>query len=263
MNDPFSSLDAPPPRYLLESDSSDDELPHSPTTPPPPTLSVTSNPSSTPSELVLAISQAGRYLLRHLPPQNSPATNLRFLHNGDPIGRGIDMKETMVVMMEDDLEPRMAHMMTEKLIGMFPDAKWTVLTTYSPVMYVPIGGKRLPQDPPIRVISSVEKGVPDGKYGYETPNHLTGLAAAFLSAAIHPAFPVENVTTLLLPLPLSSLGPSNLADSLQALIPHLADLVRRNKGQWEEEDDELWSAPGMGDGKKIGKVEKEVSGMYT
>lgn len=69
--------------------------------------------------------------------------------------------------------------------------------------------------------------------------------------ANHPAYPAiqDTTTALILPLPLSSLRKSDLASALTTSSPNLPfDLSGKSgaKARWDEQDDEPYSAPGMG-----------------
>lgn len=90
---------------------------------------------------------------------------------------------------------------------------------------------------------------------------------------IHPASPLPPNTQLdllLLPLPLSSLSPVLLASTLSKFAPSLIKAITRpSAAVWDEDDDEPFSAPGMGGGrrshgtKKGQGLEREGLGMYT
>jgi hypothetical protein len=107
MNDPLSSLHAPPPRYLLESDSSDEEgqgaYPETSRRPPRPTASL--NPSielnlnfSEVKCAVVGVGQAGLYLIRKAGAHRAVGdiTTERGL-----VGRLYAMDEGVMVFMEE------------------------------------------------------------------------------------------------------------------------------------------------------------------
>jgi hypothetical protein len=92
--------------------------------------------------------------------------------------------------------------------------------------------------------------------------------------AAHPSSPLksESLSTLLLPLPLSGLNTSDLISTLSKVSPSLSRSLtkpQKSNANWDEADDEPYSAPGMGGGRKAQKWQKgkmldkeEVSSMY-
>jgi hypothetical protein len=190
------------------------------------------------------------------------------------------------------------------------DTRRTILTTYLPSTYIPSDrdARFHRSDPPIRAISPSGSdkafAVAHSLGEWASPNYLTGIAAAIFSLvsvrsvhnlsfvgldqrprarisysavsnaqAAHPSPPhlsLGQLSTLLLPLPLSSLSNSAYRSALEAASPALASASAAPaagvKTRWDEVDDEPYVAPGMGGRQKRdtggAKDRDEVGGMY-
>ena len=113
MNDPLSPLTVPPPRYLLESDSSDEEGQGSYLTSPSrrtqniETPRVTHNWTSPSADIfdavILGTGQPGRYLTRRYGLDSRPS-DLEVSLSGLPIGRGWKVEKDLVVALQDELD---------------------------------------------------------------------------------------------------------------------------------------------------------------
>ncbi|WVR07745.1 hypothetical protein IAU60_004788 [Kwoniella sp. DSM 27419] len=285
MNDPLSPLTAPPPRYLLESDSSDEEgqgtYPGSgPSSSRPKirqaqTIDDPAVAGGAVSHVVLGIGQAGRYLLKHVQAQ-TPATGEAIKVDGSEVGSirtvgGI----RLVIIEENGLKGETVWDLASALTEAVQAEQWTIITSYVPAMYIPSTselsqrGSRASSN--IRVFSSgpASTSVPNDAASFDPPNYLTGLAAALVSLAAHPSAEVAPPQTILLPLPLSSVPIAYLTSILQP-SGNLADLVAslvtpslggKRSSRWTEDDDEPYSAPGMGRKSHHAGL-GEVSSMY-
>jgi hypothetical protein len=112
MNDPGSALQAPPPRYLLESDSSDEEgqgeyadSSSRRRTQPQPVAEARiewtiERARDNVSEMVIGIGQAGRYLKRKM---GQGADAMKVLHGSAQVGTG-SLKEGCLLVLLDDAE---------------------------------------------------------------------------------------------------------------------------------------------------------------
>ncbi|WVQ84310.1 hypothetical protein IAT38_006462 [Cryptococcus sp. DSM 104549] len=271
--DPLSPLTAPPPRYLLESDSSDEEgqgaYPGAPSRPKlhlaSPSISFRSSLSSDLPHVLLAIGQAGKYILKHVGSNGEVVGEVQV--EGKTAGRVVKAGEEVVLVLDENEVPNEAAWgVVEKITEGLKARSWTVLTTYVPSMYIPSTterASRIRSDPPVRYLSSSSETKLLGAEKYEAPNYLTGVAAALVSLAAHPASPSTSTTTLLLPLPLSSLPTSIVGTALTSSSPQIASRISSQRGRWSEDDDEPWSAPGMGKVRGVGKGVGEAVGMYT
>ncbi|GMK59986.1 hypothetical protein CspeluHIS016_0902030 [Cutaneotrichosporon spelunceum] len=248
MLDPTSPLTAPPPRYRIESDSSDEEgqgvyptTSHRASVPAPAVniriLSVDStdpNPTSISGSAVVGIGQAGKFLLRR--SAGRPLFQVEV--GGQPAGMGVAIDGGVLVALQDGPEP---HEVVKQLAGLVKASSWTLFSSYVPSMYIPKHGEHVPSDPPVRVLSSIDaKGV-----SYDAPNYVTGMAGAFLSQAAHPTGTIPDATLYLLPLPLSQLSSSALQLALSTLPNPISKALGR-RAHWDEDDDERFAGPGMG-----------------
>lgn len=164
---------------------------------------------------------------------------------------------------EADLPHEALWEIADKLFANVKAQSWTIITTYVPAMYISskTDGSRVRSDPPIRYLSQGEVKV-EGAETYETPNYLTGLAGAITSLSAHPSFTIQP-TTLILPLPLSALPLAYLSTALAHISPSISDALNRKRSKWTEEDDEPYSAPGMGKVRGLARGVGEAVGMYT
>ncbi|ODO05696.1 hypothetical protein I350_04756 [Cryptococcus amylolentus CBS 6273] len=276
MNDPLSALSAPPPRYLLESDSSDEEgqgaYPGSAPAsrpkiqPDQPPVTVTLPTSGTVEGAVVAIGQAGRFLLKHLPGPTGSEGVIKI--GDDKVGVIRAFENELVVLVDDgDLSHENVWAIANKLVQDIQSPQWTTLSSYVPAMYI-AKAKSSHLDPPVRFISSSsssQKTEVQGAERYDPPNYISGLAGAFLTLSALPTTSLQSTTTILLPLPLSRLAISYLSTPLSSSSPFIASLLKGRRSQWTEDDDEPYSAPGMGRvrGARHGHVAGEGVGMYT
>lgn len=183
---------------------------------------------------------------------------------GRQAGQGWKVGEGMVFSVnEADLPHEALWEIADKLFANVKAQSWTIITTYVPAMYISskTDGSRVRSDPPIRYLSQGEVKV-EGAETYETPNYLTGLAGAITSLSAHPSFTIQP-TTLILPLPLSALPLAYLSTALAHISPSISDALNRKRSKWTEEDDEPYSAPGMGKVRGLARGVGEAVGMYT
>ncbi|OCF38164.1 hypothetical protein I316_00388 [Kwoniella heveanensis BCC8398] len=323
MNDPLSPLVVPPPRYLLESDSSDEEgqgeYPHphpeqssSRRQPPRPKIrvkrsiafidaraaagsasafaSASASTEDEREEVVIGLNQVGRYLLKITGSQGSQAQG-EIKVDADVIGSTRTLTEgaTLVSLDESDLSGEEPWDIVRLLKDKIKAKRWTVLTSHVPSMYIPSPGEssshgRHRGEPPIRVFStgsSSKIGDNDGTgvYTFDAPNYLTGVAAGLVSLSAHPTASSPQPTVLILPLPLSSIpiptvtqaltssAPSTtvsaIVDSITKQASVTAGQGRREKSHWTEDDDEPFSAFGMGKVKGAKRDVGEAASMYT
>ncbi|KAK8853141.1 hypothetical protein IAR55_003842 [Kwoniella newhampshirensis] len=281
MNDPLSPLTVPPPRYLLESDSSDEEgqgtYPSSSTSRPKIHLSSseitinfsTAQPQPELEELVLGLGQAGKYITRSLGDKQAAG---EVLVDGRLVGRGLKSGQGLLVvgLDEGDLGNEGVWGLAEKLIDTLKAKRWTIITSYVPSMYIPSRSERasaLRDAAPVRYLCSATTLGDEEKHGlskFEAPNYLTGLAAALTALSAHPSSPSIQITTLSLPLPLSSLSYQQLNTPLQAFSPLLsAQISSKSRSRWTEDDDEPYAAFGMGKVRGVKRGVGEAASMYT
>ncbi|BEJ17972.1 hypothetical protein CspHIS471_0702490 [Cutaneotrichosporon sp. HIS471] len=262
MYDPTSPLTGPPPRYRIESDSSDEEgqgayptTSHRASAPPPgvnirllPVDPSNPQPLSGSGAVVVGIGQAGKFLLRRA--VGRPIFQVQV--GGQPAGMGVSVDGGVVVALQDGLE---AHEVVKQLAEVVKGSSWTLFSSYVPSMYIPQPGEHVPSGPPVRVLSSTDvKGA-----GYDAPNYVTGLAGAFLSQAAHPAGVIPDATLHLLPLPLSQLSASALQPALSSLPAPMSKALGRY-AHWDEDDDERFAGPGMG--ARPRQPSRSEGGMY-
>ncbi|TXT05940.1 hypothetical protein VHUM_03701 [Vanrija humicola] len=191
MLDPIASLKAPPPRYQLESDSSDEEgqgaypassaaaarRPAAPAA----EVSLAGLPGAaklTATSAVVAIGQAGAYLLRRA----SSASPALAVHVG-PARKGtvFALGGDAALLALEDVDGDAAHALVDAVISAIGASSWTLVSSYVPAMYIPAAGERRALDPPVRYLSSAALNAPELR-PYDAPNYVTGLAGAFLSA---------------------------------------------------------------------------------
>jgi hypothetical protein len=103
----------------------------------------------------------------------------------------------------------------------------------------------------------------------DAPNFASGLPAAIACLAAHPSSQSTRFTILSLPLPLSSIANPGLSQVLSALSGELGETVTRREkdlnATWDENDDEPFTGPGMGGGKRGGQdglTREDVGTMY-
>ncbi|WVF73039.1 hypothetical protein IAT40_007857 [Kwoniella sp. CBS 6097] len=316
MNDPLSPLVAPPPRYLLESDSSDEEgqgeYPHpdhqhqhqqqgsSRNRPKPKlrikrdiALDVADAAVDEDGQVFIGMSQAGRYLKKITGTGTSSNSGSANQVQGEikvddvvigsiwAIGKAV----RVVSLDESDLSGEEVWEIVRLLKEKIKAKKWTVLTSYVPSMYIPSSTEsvdHIRHEPPIRVFSSSHDSSRDDTssnakitYTFDAPNYLTGVAAGLVSLAAHPtsSFPQPNI--FILPLPLSSLSIPALTQSISSITGSstLVDIIkeaagiptgrsRRSSSRWTEDDDEPFSAFGMGKVKGSKRGVGEAASMY-
>ncbi|WVQ72647.1 hypothetical protein IAR50_002206 [Cryptococcus sp. DSM 104548] len=279
MNDPLSTLSAPPPRYLLESDSSDEEGQGTyPGSAPPsraktqleqPSVTVVPPPGqsqeTTLEGAVVAIGQAGKFLLKHLPAPTGSDGVIKIGDEKIGVIRAYG-KEVVVLVDDGDLSHESVWAIAKKLVEVVDSPQWTTISSYVPAMYI-AKAKSSHLDPPVRFISSSSSKElqVQGAERYEPPNYTTGLAGALLTLSALPTTPLQSTTSILLPLPLSRLAISQLSTPLASSSSSIASLLRGKRSQWTDDDDEPYSAPGMGRvrGARHGHVAGEGVGMYT
>ncbi|ORY33503.1 hypothetical protein BCR39DRAFT_520475 [Naematelia encephala] len=263
MNDPtLSPFSAPPPRYLVESDSSDEEG-HGeyPGIGPSSSRQAPSEPIISidlvvgPEEglnAVLAVGQAGRYIVKKA---GLTQVILRLKVDKTEVGRGyyIEGKEgkEVVVVFDTEGDKEWSFAAGEKLLHAIKAKSWTLVTTYAPQLYIHSSSSSSEtDDPPIRCLVQQGRGsLPDTTEPYRSPNYVTGVVAAIVSLAAHPASPLEPSTpiqTLLLPLPLSSLPRQSLQSALSPSLPALSSRIAASNTQWTEDNDEAFTSFGQG-----------------
>ena len=136
MNDPFvSSLQAPPPRYLLESDSSDEEgqgsylsssrksaeikFSHDISFQIPPAV-------RQPANVIVCVGQVGRYLIRKCGPERVVGEVLN--RNGNSVvGRAIQVDDGLMFIMEVIDSAEGAIRIAEELLSVIKARDWFVL----------------------------------------------------------------------------------------------------------------------------------------
>ncbi|KAL7418369.1 hypothetical protein Q5752_006827 [Cryptotrichosporon argae] len=238
--DPLSPLTAPPPRYLLESDSSDEEgqgqYPSSSRSRAAPVVHKAEVVPLAPLEaqhVVVAVGQLGRYLLRRV---SIGRKVLDVTVDGKCIGSGFDSEDAVLVLVNEGSNDTTFDI-AKTLLSLGEEKKWTVLTSYVPSMYIPDPSAPSLPDPPVRLLSHKASSLPS----FDAPNYLSGLPAALLALAAHPTSSI-SVSALAAPLPLSSLAAPALPDALAALgIP-----LKLGRASWDEEEDEPFVGFGMG-----------------
>ncbi|KAK4685417.1 hypothetical protein P7C73_g4731, partial [Tremellales sp. Uapishka_1] len=250
--DPTNPLSVPPPRYLLESDSSDEEgagvypsAGPSKANKVAPAQQVTIShiiPVKKYSHVIIGVGQAGRYAAR------KAGINLR---DGDGVcceislgdrtlGRGHLATDTLLIVVEDE-KGETPFAVADKVLSTFPATSWTLVSTYLPATYIPLPQSTPPAAPPVRsLLLSPQDALPPNVELYTSPNWLTGIAGAFISLASHPASPTTQIPfkTVLLPLPLSSLS----STSFTSALPDTK--ISWTKSKWSEDDDEPFEMPG-------------------
>lgn len=139
MNDPTSSISAPPPRYLLESDSSDEEGQGAYGASSSSSLRQTDRfpPSSTSVRIqwignakdanatacVLGIGQAGRYILRKAGTGRS-RDDVKIILGDAEIGKGWMVGQTLLLVINDDMSGETAWEISKALIQEIQVEKW-------------------------------------------------------------------------------------------------------------------------------------------
>lgn len=133
MNDPGSAILAPPPRYLLESDSSDEEgqgeyaasssrrITQIRTAP---QVKLDYGSKSAPSgihDVVIGIGLTGRYLKRKSCGKGEAV--LRVLVDEEEVGSGWIVDESFLLVLEDH-EGEVAWKVAEKVMESLKDVKW-------------------------------------------------------------------------------------------------------------------------------------------
>lgn len=111
MEDPLSALHDRPHRYLLDSDSEDDETLAGPSriskiqisTPSPPQITITGLQSAAEGpyeEVIIGVGQAGKYLTRKLGVK--PEVQVKFAEGGEVVGSGGVMGGRLVLQVDED-----------------------------------------------------------------------------------------------------------------------------------------------------------------
>ena len=140
MNDPLSPFDVPPPRYLLESDSSDEEgqgiygagssKPRRPAVSPSITVEhavqADLGGAGEVREVVLGVGQAGKYLLRKFLASSSTPATLVVRLDSTVVGRGYKVGGALVLSVDAKLEDGILHDLSRKLLEAYPTATWSV-----------------------------------------------------------------------------------------------------------------------------------------
>ncbi|WRT70295.1 uncharacterized protein IL334_007293 [Kwoniella shivajii] len=278
MNDPLSSLSAPPPRYLLESDSSDEEgqgaypggnLGIGPSKP---KIRLQNDVQvhftgldDQLDEVIIGLGQSGKFILRTINGQQVGEARI----GGKSVGKIVQSgnNSTVVSLDEGDFAGEESWEITKTLINKVKAKKWTIITSYVPSMYIPSPAERAStlSEPPTRILTagSSQQNLSGSIRGFEAPNYLTGVAGALVSLASHPTSSIPQPTTVLLPLPLSSLAISRVQSTLKAFDSLLVQRIGESSKRWSEDDDEPYSARGMGRVKGQRKAVGEISSMYT
>ncbi|OCF77196.1 hypothetical protein I204_01181 [Kwoniella mangroviensis CBS 8886] len=271
MNDPLSPLTVPPPRYLLESDSSDEEgqgtypgAAPGPSTKPKIRINDGIQVNITGlggevDEVVVGLGQAGRYILKGVQGEKIGGIKIGIKNVGGVTKVG---KNTVVSIEESELGGDECWEVVKSLVAKVKAKKWTTITSYVPSMYIPSPSERAERldNPPIRILSS---GSVNGTKGFDSPNYLTGIAGGLVSLASHPTSSIAQPNTILLPLPLSSLPTAQVNSTLKSFSPGISDTFSQSNKRWTEDDDEPYSAPGMGRARGLRKGVGEVSSMYV
>ncbi|WVW86093.1 hypothetical protein I302_108132 [Kwoniella bestiolae CBS 10118] len=269
MNDPLSPLTAPPPRYLLESDSSDEEgqgtYPGAAPGPSKPKIRINEGVKvditgleGEVEEVVIGLGQAGRYLSKSVQGEMIGGVKV----GSSSVGVVYKVGKGRVILVEEgDLNGNECWEVVKSLVGKVKAGKWTVVSSYVPSMYIPSPSERTGRldNPPIRVLST---STIEGTKGFDSPNYLTGVAGGLVSLASHPTSSIPIPTVLLLPLPLSALSFPQVQSSLKSISPDISSTFGQSSKRWTEDDDEPYSAPGMGRVRGLRKGVAEVSSMY-
>ncbi|WVQ67098.1 uncharacterized protein L199_005292 [Kwoniella botswanensis] len=270
MNDPLSPLTVPPPRYLLESDSSDEEgqgsypgVAPGPSTKPKIRVNDGVQVDSTGlgdevDEVVVGLGQAGRYILKGVQGEKIGGIKIGSKNVASVTKVG---KNRVISIEEGEMGGEECWEVVKSLVAKVKAKKWTIVTSYVSSMYIPSPSERAERldNPPIRVLSS---GSVNGTKGFDSPNYLTGIAGGLVSLGSRPTSSIAQPTTLLLPLPLSSLPSSQVVSTLRSISPGISDIFSQSSKRWTEDDDEPYSAPGMGRVRGLRKGVGEVSSMY-
>ncbi|WVN84993.1 uncharacterized protein L203_100130 [Cryptococcus depauperatus CBS 7841] len=290
MNDPLFSLAAPPPRYRLESDSSDEEgegiypggclAGEEKVRRRSRIVSVRLDAGGGRHQVVVGVGQAGRYLVKHMRRVDrvgDVTVDGREVGWVYRLGAAGAVDECLVVWVDvDGLDHGSVWRVAEEMVRVVQPGSLTMVTAYPPSMVITSDEVR--GEPPIRYLSA-RRSV-SGVAAWEAPNVVSGLAGALMSLSVR-AVECRTVSaaTLLLPLPLSSLSWSSVVKALSAVDPGLADglaadglaaLAGPSVGRWTENDDERYSAPGMGRVHRVDGLEHgdglergDAAGMYT
>lgn len=218
MNDPLASFTAPPPRYLLESDSSDEEgqglypilgQPSRPPRAPVVPHHYTVHPAGTQTyeSVIVGIGQAGRYAARCLGIDSRRPGEVRLLDGDALVGQGYEV-DGRLFMMLDETGPSGdgAHELSESLLSSLKAKRWSVTiqgnmdgllmqhrvlsTSYLAALYIPDSEDptATQDDSVIRFLHSGSQ--PDaspatmakaGLRPLDSPNYVSGYAAALAS----------------------------------------------------------------------------------
>ncbi|WWC71948.1 uncharacterized protein I206_105907 [Kwoniella pini CBS 10737] len=277
MNDPLSSLTAPPPRYLLESDSSDEEgqgnypnYNEGESSKPKIRLnndlqvSIDGIDGQELNEVITGIGQSGKCTTRLTHAQRIGNVKIGQKITGH-VYRSRSEKISIISLEESDLNHEEIWELIKALIEKVKAKKWIIITSYVPSMYIPSSLEQSERNtqPPTRILSTSSAEIIDGIRGFDAPNYLTGIAGGIVSLASHPSTSsILQPKTILLPLPLSSLSSSQMSSALQAVSSSLSDDLGQAGRPWTEDDDEPYAAPGMGRVKGLHRGVGEVSSMY-
>ncbi|WWC64654.1 uncharacterized protein I303_107265 [Kwoniella dejecticola CBS 10117] len=289
MNDPLSPLTAPPPRYLLESDSSDEEgqgtyPTYEQSGPSKPKIRLNNESQvsiegvdkvTNLEEVVIGIGQAGKYVSKLAESQGQGLRIGNVKIGSKNIGgvlQGTTDGHKIISLEEGELSHEESWEVVKVLIDTIKARKWIIVTSYVPSMYIPSSSERSQRlsEPPIRILSPTAStndyklSEVDGVRAFDAPNYLTGIAGGIVSLASHPSTTIPSPKTILLPLPLSSLAPSKVSAALSGPGASSAFSVRSGQSRirWTEDDDEPYSAPGMGRVKGLKRGLEDISSMY-
>lgn len=217
MEDPLSQLHDRPHRYLLESDSSDEEgqgiygtNESGPSTIPKPKIQtsqeytvddvdITGGSWDSYEEIILGVEQSGRYLVRRLGVKGDADVTVNV--GGRTMGSGWGIGRRLLLIMGEG-EQETLHILAHALLANSGTRPWSVhcgeracvpsadtrsrmiVSTYLPSMYIPDRALSLPTAPirhvTIHGAQIIDKTV-DGAEPLSSPNYVTGLAAALLS----------------------------------------------------------------------------------
>ncbi|ORX40648.1 hypothetical protein BD324DRAFT_611632 [Kockovaella imperatae] len=274
MNDPLSPLTVPPPRYLLESDSSDEEGQGSylasrlkTASASVPSFSIQwADAESSFDTVVVSTGQAGKYIARKA-GASSPC--LTMLMDSEVMGHGYRCAQDLIIVLDDEIDEAQPAVWegANALLGVQAN-KWIIAAAYLPSIYITDESESPYKFHPIRYLHirgpdpQLDKS---GARRLSPPNFVTGLPASISSIASHPSSPLplsSPVTTLLLPLPLSSIPSDHFNASIAAISSSLGKSLtshaKASGSRWTEEHDEQFSAPGMG-GKRKWRDNKQAA----
>lgn len=209
MNDPSSASQAPPPRYLLESDSSDEEGQGAyPSTSRKPARARPTHDVSVQfidqvgdvGCIAVSVGQAGRYLDRMTGARKAigEVTSL-----GEVVGRALRVDGDLLLVMEEGEQSEGIYAVADKIVQTVKARSWCVkgcqsiseltfprlvVSTYLPSMYIPDPSSQpsISSTPPIRHLRTSGSTPSSGSVAaFDSPNYVTGLPAALESIVSH------------------------------------------------------------------------------